>query len=269
MSLKYIPTAAVALMVALPMASHAAVLDGVGTFEGVAGVGTPNGDVTAPPNGDSSFVYVTTAGSTYMDAGLGLGGETNGSEVTTDAFSADAGDGLEYFFNYVTSDGTNSFVEYSYAFLNNLDAGTSNLIFTARTNPNGDAVPGFDLPSIDPGVTLTPSSTPIIDDLTNWDVLGSSSGACFGGSGNGCGQTGWIQSNFTIADAGNYSFTFGVINWGDTSLQSALAVAGLTVGGDVIIGDPTTPPAVPLPAAGWLLVAGLGGLGVMRRRQKA
>ncbi|WP_298842400.1 VPLPA-CTERM sorting domain-containing protein [uncultured Roseobacter sp.] len=33
--------------------------------------------------------------------------------------------------------------------------------------------------------------------------------------------------------------------------------------------DPEDPPMVPLPAAGWMLVAGLGGLGAMRRFRKA
>jgi hypothetical protein len=33
--------------------------------------------------------------------------------------------------------------------------------------------------------------------------------------------------------------------------------------------EPNTPPAVPLPAAGWMLIAGIGGLVAMKRRQKA
>lgn len=35
-----------------------------------------------------------------------------------------------------------------------------------------------------------------------------------------------------------------------------------------LTGDLSTAPAVPLPAAGWMLVAGLGGLAAMRRRKR-
>ena len=124
----------------------AAPLAGVGTYEGVAGIGTANGDVGNSPSG-SQYVYVTTAGSTYLGAGIGLGSETNGTELTTNSFTGNAGDILSYDFNYITSDGTPSYIEYAYAFLNNLTDATETLIFTARTNPNGDpTVPGFGMP---------------------------------------------------------------------------------------------------------------------------
>jgi hypothetical protein len=251
-------------------ASAGTTLPDIGIFEGVAGIGTANGDVGPSPIGNK-YVYVTTEGSTYQGpggvGGLGLGGETNGSELTTISVVAKAGDLLDYYFNYVTSDGTNSYIEYAYAILNNLDTNVKKLVFTARTNPNGVAVPGFGLPPIEPGVTLTPSTVDIIDGKTNWAELGGSSGDCFGGIGAGCGQTGWINSKYTIQDAGNYSFTFGVFNWGDTALQSGLAIAGLKVGDTPI--DPNEPSPVPLPAAGWLMLAGLGGLGALSRKRKA
>lgn len=255
----------------LGTAASAATLDGIGTFDGVAGVGTANGDVGPSPQGNK-YVYVTTAGSTYQgpggNGGLGLGGETNGSVLTTSSFAAKAGDLLDYYFNYVTSDGTQSFIEYAYAFLNNLDTAEKTLVFTARTNPGGEAVPGFGLPDIAPGVSLNPSPVDIIAGKTVWSELGGSSGACFGGLGAGCGQTGWINSKYSIAAAGNYSFTFGVFNWGDQQFHSGLAIAGLKVGDNVII-DPDGPAPIPLPAAGWLMLAGLGGLGALSRKRKA
>ena len=240
----------------------AATLAGVGTYEGVAGIGTANGDVGNSPSG-SQYVYVTTAGSTYLGAGIGLGSETNGTELTTNSFTGNAGDILSYDFNYITSDGTPSYIEYAYAFLNNLTDATETLIFTARTNPNGDpTVPGFGMPGLGAAVTLNPSSTVIQDGLTNWSELGGSSGFCYQGIGNGCGSTGWVNSMITLDQSATYSLTFGVINWGDQSYDSGLAISGIKVGGTVIV-DPNTP-VVPLPASGLLLLAALAGLGAAR-----
>lgn len=57
-------------------------------------------------------------------------------------------------------------------------------------------------------------------------------------------------------------------NWNDTLFNSGMAFAGAKIG-DVIITPPVDPAAVPLPASALLLGAGVGGLGVLRRRQKA
>jgi hypothetical protein len=39
-------------------------------------------------------------------------------------------------------------------------------------------------------------------------------------------------------------------------------------GQGALVSIPGTPPVVPLPAAGWMLLAGIGGLVAMRRRAK-
>ena len=243
------------------VSAQASTLPGVGTFTGNAGFGTPNGDVSASPVG-GSYVYISTYNS-VSQTGLGLGSETNGTMLTTNAFDAEVGDELSYYFNFITSDGA-GFSDYAYVQLQKLGEDPF-LIFTARTRPEGDIVPGFGLPDIADGVTLVPSSSEIIPLETNWSFLGDDSGTCFAA---GCGQTDWIQSLYTIEEAGSYALTFGVVNWSDTAYDSGLAVTGVTVGDVVIIG-PETPVPIPLPAAGWTLLGALFGLGALRRKRTA
>jgi len=226
---------------------------------GDCGVLGANGVVTAPPIG-GQYRYVTTAG---PDGGGNIPGfavaeATNGSNFTTSSFEALAGSTLEFYFNYVTSDGS-QFSDFAWAALNG--GGGSLTLFTARTTPSGDTVPGFGLPGLAPGVTLTPGSTPIIPGGPVWSPLGGDSGACFAA---GCGYTGWIKSTFTITDAGFYTLQFGVSNALDGDFQSGLAFAGLVIDGAPI--DPT--PGIPEPASWAMLITGFGMVGFAARRRR-
>ena len=223
----------------------------------------PDGDVTSSPQG-GTYDYVSTFGGVLGVPNLGIGSETNGSVFQTDAFAALAGDSLEFYFNFVTSDGTSSFIEYSWARLLNADLSEVALLFTARTNPDGTTVvPGIGLPPIE--ATINPASALIIDGATNWSPLGPSSGACFAGLGAGCGSTGWVQSLFDIAVAGNYILEFGVTNWGDQAFDTGMAYDGITVAGIPI--DADKPSGVPVPSSLALLGLGLAGLGWSRRKK--
>ncbi len=230
---------------------------------GDCGVLGANGVVTAPPIG-GQYRYVTTLGPNGGGniPGFAVAEATNGSNFTTSSFEATAGSTLEFYFNYVTSDGS-QFSDFGWAALNG--SGGSLTLFTARTTPSGDTVPGFGLPGLAPGVVLEPASTPIIPGGPVWSPLGGSSGACFGGVGAGCGYTGWIKSTFTITDAGFYTLQFGVSNSLDQAFDSGLAFAGLVIDGAPI--DPT--PGIPEPATWAMLIAGFGMVGFAARRRRS
>ncbi|MDP9096230.1 MAG: NF038132 family protein [Pseudomonadota bacterium] len=220
----------------------------------------PNGSVTAPPAGGPNYGYVSTNGGVSGAGQIASVGGTNGSSYTTDVFTAAANDPLKFYFNYVTSDGTGTYVDYAFSELQTSAGNHVAWLFTARTTPTGNTSPGFGLPANDSA--LTPMATPITPGAPTWSPLGGSSGTCFSGPSNGCGYTGWIGSNYAIAAAGNYQIKFGVTNFGDKTYDSGLAFAGVTVNG-----NPVPVGGVPEPATWALLVSGFGMVGFASRRR--
>lgn len=231
-------------------------------YECTGNCGTMGADgvVTAAPIGNGEYQYVSTSGGESGAGSLGLGVEYNGSLYVSDSFSVLAGDSLNFYFNYVTSDGSGNFTDYAWVALRPTDGGDDIILFTARTTPTGNTVPGFDLPGLADGVTLDPASTPIIPGAPIWSALGGDSNRCY--PGGGCGYTGWIGMDYLFADAGMYSLVFGVTNVGDISYASGLAFASPTVNNEPIGGT------VPEPATLTLMLASLGLVGALRRRNK-
>jgi len=235
------------------------------TCVGVCGTLGANGVVPLAPGGGTQYGFVTTAGG---QTGVRLNGtfngsETDGSMLTSSGFAAGSGDVLSFNFNYVTSDGA-GFADYAWARLLDASFNQVAILFTARTVPSpGDIVPGSGMPL--PAATLTPSSVPI-QAGTNWSPLDGSSGGCFS---SGCGNSGWVQAQFTIGAAGTYFLEFGVVNWLDMLFDSGFAFDGLSLN-DVPIGGGGTPvSATPEPATLFLVATGLIGVaGIARRRRK-
>lgn len=250
------------IVMVLAFATTSSAIDITG-WTGVGSFGTlgADGDVTLSPTGDDAYGWISTDSGVYGVGLAGIGG-TNGAVIDSPLFTASAGDELKFYFNYVTSDGS-GYADYAWAKLLDDAAADVSLLFTARTTPGGDTVPGFGMPALN--ATLTPSSTPIIAGASTWSPLGSSSGSCYHGTSAGCGNTGWIEASYTIAAAGDYALQFGVMNWSDTAYQSGMAFDGATIAG-VDIGPGTE--TVPEPSTIILMGAGFLGLVFTRKRMK-
>lgn len=222
----------VALAAALAMSGLTAAQ--AATCIGNCGESTVADGVVTLPAGATSYNWISTEMGLDGAGQLAGYGGTNGSSLTSDAFYAAAGATVEFYFNYVTSDGS-GYADYAWAQL--VGASSSTTLFTARTKPEGNIAPGFDLPDVN--ATLTPGNVQIINGGPVWAPLGESSGACYIGVGNGCGYTGWIKSTYTVAESGTYQLAFGVTNYIDTAYQSGMAFQGLLLNG-AVIGDGTS-----------------------------
>lgn len=264
MKLKFFVAALVLTVGLLGCLAGNAVADGIPagwTCSGNCGSSGADGNVPLSPIGNASYQWVSTNNGTLGVGGLptgNLGSETNGSTLASPIFSATAGTALNFYFNYVTSDGA-GFADYAWAELFDSSNNPVALLFTARTEPTGSIVPGTGLPN--PLATLTPSSVPINGSAPTWSPLGGSSGTCYDA---GCGYTGWINSNYVIPTAGNYYLGVGVTNWLDTEFDSGLALDGVTVGG-VPVGPGQPPVGAPEPGSLLLLAAGVPALLLLKR----
>lgn len=220
----------------------------------------PDGDVIAPPGGGTYNWISTYGGVTGAGQYAGTGGE-NGTLLTSSAFSATAGQTLQYFFNYVTSDGE-EFADYAWVELQTSGGTHVATLLTAQTQTSGTIIPAAGVAAtVD--ATLTPAAVPIQQGLSNWSPLGPSSGTCYISPTSGCGNTGWVQSDYTVAATGDYILLFGVSNLIDTEFDSGLAIAGVTIGDTPVdLGE------TPLPASLPLFLSGVAGLGLIARRRK-
>ena len=254
---------------ALPAAAGPVALPTVGsTCSGVCGSSAADGDIGLSPLGQARYGYVATAGSTALGVSpLTLddnsrGGQTNGSTWTSGLFNATAGDQIDVWFNYASTDGK-GFDDYAWARL--LDAGSGGLVawlFTARSSNSstGNIVPGdvVTKKEFDPRDSILnydsyEFTSKTVDDPIDWQPLGDSNGTCWRDNASGCGFTGWLQSRHVFASAGSFRLEVGVINWGDEAYDSGLAfdVAGLAMAQTV-----PEPGTLPL----WAVAAGMAAL---------
>jgi len=171
------------------------------TCEGSCGTGIADGVVSLAPAGGEQYGWVATTGSPLRSLGLpGVGG-TNGSRLRSAPFAAEAGELLEFQFNYVTSDGA-GFADYAWARLLDASLEPVALLFTARTRSSGNIVPGFGMPEI--AAEIDPETVNIIGGGPQWSPLGGDSGRCFA---SGCGYTDWVDA---VSDSGRGRVRAGV-----------------------------------------------------------
>ncbi len=82
----------------------------------------------------------------------------------------------------------------------------------------------------------------------------------------------WVKLIWSLASGKTYADVLAALNFGGDragSMRIGIHVQGFSNGGSESFVNSTPPAPVPVPAAGLLLAAGLGAMGVMRRRRKA
>ena len=239
--------------------------------------GTDGSDGVVPVTGalpNSTYEWVSTYDPTintttgnFANYGVGalpnnaLGGETNGSTLATSTFTVTDNSTLNFYFDYVTSDGADSmtnYADYAWAALFDQNGNLVSLLFTARTEPTGTVVPGPGMPN--PTATLDPTSV-TMSSGTTWSPLGPDSGSCYG---PGCGNTGWVDTTYNIATGGTYYLEVGVVNWNDQLYNSGLAMDGVAINGVDI--DPS---GMPEPGTWLMLAIGVASVLVLRRKRLA
>ena len=187
----FLMLAAAAASAALAAPASAGIFDGgipaAWQCNGNCGTSGADGVVPLAPSGGSAYGWISTYNAPNEVALPGVGGvgdPMNGTTLRSATFSAAAGAALDFRFNYVTTDGA-GYADYAWARLLDADNQQVALLFTARTNENGDAIPGFDMPA--PVATLTPFPVPVAAGQTKWSPLGPDSDECYD---VGCGATG-------------------------------------------------------------------------------
>lgn len=246
------------------------------TCTGVCSATASDGDIVLSPTGSAKYGFVTTAESLATGVSplsldpnsRGGGTETNGSSYRSPLFTAAANETLSIWFNYVSTDGK-GYDDYAWARL--IDASTSATVawlFVAESTNSGthNIVPGsvlrrseFDADAVIVDFKSWNYHSKTSTDQIDWSPLGFSNGTCWRDNADGCGYTGWLNSQLNIAAAGSFRLEVGVVNWGDGAYDSGLA---FDFNGLVATN-------VPEPAALPTMLAGLAALALIALRRRA